>query len=65
MPPLSLCGPPALRPSRPQAWSWSGGDGTVEAASVALSLPRWGEGAGDEISGPRGGWGRGSALGSA
>lgn len=31
----------------------------VEAASVALSLPRWGEGAGDEISGPRGGWGRG------
>lgn len=37
----------------------SGGDGIVEAASVALSLPRWGEGAGDEISGPRGGWGRG------
>lgn len=31
----------------------------VGASSVALSLPRWGEGAGDEVSGPRGGWGRG------
>lgn len=59
MPPLSLCRSPALRPSRPRARSWSRVDGTVGAASVALSLPRWGEGAGDEISGPRGGWGRG------
>lgn len=30
-----------------------------------LCLGRWGEDAGDETSGPRGGWGRGSALGSA
>lgn len=53
--------PAALFADPAGSWSWSRRGRTVGAASVALSLPRWGEGAGDEISGPRGGWGRGSA----
>ena len=59
----SLCvGPAALGRSGPGS-----GTGELEGSGLPslLCLPRWGEGAGDEVSGPRGGWGRGSALGSA
>lgn len=33
----------------------AGGEGSGPPS--LLCLPRWGEGAGDEVSGPRGGWG--------